>query len=433
MGTDQSIVRRVEPDRLAAALAPPASPIVARMSINIRPATLADLPFIDRLQKAQSREVGFLPTAALEGKVRLGQCLIAEAVGSRQRAEGSEENADVGLPTAYCLPPTPIGYLIGSDRYFKRDEIGYITQINVVPEFRRSLVAASLLQAQFDRSAYGCRLYACWCAQDLKANEFWEAMGFTAIAFRTGSRTRGGRRPEVVKPEVGGRESEVGGRKVSDSSLPTTHHPRLTRASRARIHIFWQKRVRAEDVATPWWYPSQTGGGEMREDRLVFPIPPGVSWRDVLPVVLPDDQSSEVRGQSSGNTEKKPARARAKKVLKSPRMKGGLWFREEAIVEKIAPVKGEAKPTIDPRLTALSRELRDRWQERAGAGLILPAPAKHDVRRMIASDQMMNPSTRSGQAAVGIPKTSQNFLPDGIVSTISVGRAGGCDFRSRAA
>ena len=33
----------------------------------------------------------------------------------------------------------------------------------------------------------------------------------------------------------------------------------------------------------------------------------------------------------------------------------------------------------------MARELRDRWTERAA--LILPAPAKHDVRRIIASDE----------------------------------------------
>ena len=136
--------------------------VVPRVPVAVRVGTAGDVPFIDRLQKAQSREVGFLPTKALEGKVRLGQVLVAEAGG---RAAG---------------------YLIAADRYQKRDEVGYVTQVNVVPEHRRSLVAGAMLQAQFDRSAYGCRLYCCWCAQDLKANEFWEAMGFAAIAFRTG-------------------------------------------------------------------------------------------------------------------------------------------------------------------------------------------------------------------------------------------------------
>src|ERR1051325_1368678 len=120
-------------------------------------------------------------------------------------------------------------------------------------------------------------------------------MGFTAIAFRTASRSRG--------------------------------------QKRARIHIFWQKRIRANDAGTRWWYPSQTGGGELREDRLVFPIPPGVSWRDVLPVVLTGERA-EVRDQKS---EEAPKKRRAKKVLKAPPgRRGSLWFKHEAIVEKVA-------------------------------------------------------------------------------------------------
>ena len=54
-----------------------------------------------------------------------------------------------------------VGYLIGCDRYFKRDDVGIIYAINVVPDYRRSFVAAALLKAQFDRSAYGCKLYCC--------------------------------------------------------------------------------------------------------------------------------------------------------------------------------------------------------------------------------------------------------------------------------
>jgi ribosomal protein S18 acetylase RimI-like enzyme len=368
------IVRRVDDTRLAAALAPAVSPIVSRVSINIRPATMDDVAFIDSQQKAHSRELGFLPTAALEGKVKLGQVLLAEVRGQKSEVSNGSPNLISDLRSL-----TSVGYLIASDRYFKRDEIGYITQISVVPEFRRSLVAASLLQAQFDRSAYGCRLYCCWCAQDLTAaNEFWEAMGFTAIAFRTGSRTRG--------PATAGKlQSEVRGQNRQGSRA----------AGGARIHIFWQKRVRAEDAATPWWYPSQTTGGEMREDRLVFPIPPGVSWRDVLPVVLTDERS-EVSDQKSAK------RPRGKKVLKAPPGRtGGLWFKREAIVERDEPDKSEtklAKRAIDPRLTKMARELRDRWQERSA--LILPAPAKHDERRMIASDQSKIPMQIPSQIAL---------------------------------
>ena len=324
-----------------------------RVPVAVRVGTLDDLPFIDKLQKAHSKELGFLPTMALQGKVKLGQVLIAQVGGA------------------------PVGYLIAADRYFKRDEVGYVTQINVAAEYRRSLVAGALLQAQFDRSAWGCRLYCCWCAQDLKANEFWEAMGFVPIAFRTGSRTKG------------------------KNGTP-------------RMHVFWQKRIRSGDVTTPWWYPSQTGGGELREDRLVFPIPPGVGWRDVLPVVLPKNEDP-----AAVEAAQEKAKLRRKKVVKTrivmrprgPRMPGGLWFADDLIeweeeyeewvylnkageeVAKPKKPKDVAVP-LDPRLTAMARDLRDRWADRPE--LILEAAAKYDLRRVAADAE---PPTLSMEAA----------------------------------
>src|SRR5690349_22982407 len=119
-----------------------------------------------------------MPTKQLEGKIAAGHVLIAET-----------------LPIANCRLPnepvqseiTPVGYCIGHDQYFKRDDVGIIYQLNVAPGDQRKLVGATLLKAQFDRSAYGCRLYCCWCAQDIEANRFWESMGFIPLAFRAGS------------------------------------------------------------------------------------------------------------------------------------------------------------------------------------------------------------------------------------------------------
>src|SRR4030095_2802680 len=90
---------------------------------------------------------------------------------------------------------------------------------------------------------YGCKLYGCACAQDLPANHFWESLGFVPIAFRAGS------------------------------------------TGKKRVHIFWQRRIDAdmEEKATSYWYLFQTNAGAIREDRIVFPIPPGVHWRDIRP------------------------------------------------------------------------------------------------------------------------------------------------------
>src|SRR3954453_658571 len=104
-----------------------------RIEIRVRPATLDDVPFMDGLQGKHTKEVGYFPTKQFEGKIKAGHVLVAEVGAVR------------------------VGYLIGNDQYFKHDDIGVIYQLNVVPEFRRSLVAASLLKAQFERSAYGCK------------------------------------------------------------------------------------------------------------------------------------------------------------------------------------------------------------------------------------------------------------------------------------
>ena len=414
--------------------------IVPRVGVSVRAGTLADVPWIDALQKAQGRELGFLPLMAIEGKIRLGQVLVAEAgvESGKWRVEsedgGSGPQASVpsaDSPLSTCNSPLrhPVGYLIAADRYYKRDEIGCVTQMNVRAEYRRSLVAATLLQAQFDRCAYGCRLFSCWCAQDLKANAFWEAMGFTPIAFRTGSRTKG---------------TTGAGRNGS-----------------ARIHLFWQKRVRAGDTTTPWWYPAKTEGGEMREDRLVFPIPPGTHWRDVLPVVLPETANAMVNATAvepcragfnppadetalSRRVEARPTKASGSRAAKTvvaelpltaeqiakrdadraaarerirervrldpPRpvrpahiQKCRMWAAPDyddyqptdaeidaemasrvaatakAKRSKKAPTATERK--IDPRLLAMARELRDRWSEQADA--IAALPGKHDVRRAL--------------------------------------------------
>ena len=192
--------------------------------IEVRPATHDDVPFMDRLQKLHGKSVGYFPTGQFNGYVDLGAVLIAHRAGE---------------------PSAAVGYVISRDRYLKRDELGVVYQLNVDPSAQRSFVGAALLGAAFERSAYGCKLYCCWCAKDLAANKFWEAMGFVPLAFRAGS------------------------------------------DKKKRVHIFWQKRINQGDAVTPWWYPYQTTGGAIRADRLVFPIPAGVHWSDVEATAVP--------------------------------------------------------------------------------------------------------------------------------------------------
>jgi len=222
-----------------------------RVPIRIRPGTMDDIPFIDSLQKLHTRQVGWMPTATFAGKIKLGHVLVAWA----SRPCSAEDMGETAIP-----PQERVGYLIGNDQYFKRDDVGIIYQLNVSPGVQRGLIGAALLKAQFARSAYGCRLYCCWCAQDIAANHFWEAMGFVPLAFRAGSRTKG--------------------KDASGKSAP-------------RVHIFSLKRICSGDTGdvkrggTPWWFPSKTTGGAIREDRIVLPIPPGTHWSDAKPLLLP--------------------------------------------------------------------------------------------------------------------------------------------------
>ncbi len=178
---------------------------IPKFDVTVRPATLADEPFIDSLQKQSGAALGFMPDSWIEGKIAKEKVLVAESAG------------------------LPVGYVMGTDRYQKHDDVGIVYQLNVAASHRRGFVGATLLKALFDHSAYGCKLYSCWCAQDLDANHFWESMGFVPLAFRAGSEKK------------------------------------------RRVHIFWQKRIREGDKTTPWWFPcasSVCGGDECGSDRV---------------------------------------------------------------------------------------------------------------------------------------------------------------------
>lgn len=350
--------------------------------ILIRPATLDDVPFIDQLQRKHARMVGWFPTKQIEGNIAKGKVLIAEEVpgGSPSLAErgpggGSNLPNDGGCNVVDGLthPPTPslkgggvlVGYCISTDKYLKREELGIVYQLNVLPGKQRGLIGASLIKAVFDRAAYGCKLFCCWCAQDLQANHFWESIGFVPLAFRTGSRTAGSKKTP-------------------------------------RIHIFWQRRIRENDVETPYWFPSETSAGAIGEARLVLPIPPGTSWQDAKPAVLPGMENVNVLppGVSDPTVKEqrkkaKAARAAAAKPAARPATAhpGGLWFapptpvltQEEIEAEKKLEKPKREKFKHDPKMVEAARELRDRYTEQMNAGLFLPPSAcgKYDVSRQL--------------------------------------------------
>ena len=320
-----------------------------RVPLSIRPATLADVPFMDSLQKLHTRQVGWFPTKQFEGYVGMNAVLVAESGGER------------------------VGYCIARDKYGGRDDVGAIYQLNVAPARQRGLIGAALVRATFERAAYGCRLFCCWCAQDIAAGHFWQSVGFVPLAFRTGSRSRGKDR------------------------MP-------------RIHVFWQRRVREEDETTPWWYPYQTRNGAIREDRLVFPIPPGTRWQDAVPVVLPESVRPVEEPKPAVLTlpDGRPVRTRPEQaprptqaarmavVRSQSRHLQGLPAGKSAVIVggRIRYVeRGDAQPEPEPvkekpkrepkpkakhdeKAVAFTRELRDRYLEKvAREPWLLPASA----------------------------------------------------------
>jgi GNAT superfamily N-acetyltransferase len=344
--------------------------------VSVRTALLSDGPFIDALQKMHTHMVGWFPRKQLEVYIEAEHVLIAE------------DDAQ-----------SPLGYCIAKDRYMKRDDVGIIYQLNILPLAHRKLIGAALVKATFERAAYGCRLFSCWCAQDLQANWFWESIGFVPLAFRTGSR------------------------------------------GKQRIHIFWQRRIREGDDATPYWFPSQTQAGAVREDRLVFPIPPGTHWRDAKPVVLPgfepqltvEDRkwlpparpnAGTRKGRASGGGEKM-SHARKLEVIRSkskhlkgvPKGKasvvtaGGIKYvdRSDAEPPEEAPKKAKApkkpRPKNDPKMVEAVRELRDRFLDEVNSGRLLPGgecQGKYDVSRpRLLDPRMADPRMADPRMAEG--------------------------------
>ncbi len=329
-----------------------------RTPICIRPAELSDLPFIDGLQKQHTKMVGWFPTKQLEANIAGGHVLIAEQANEPRVSASGSSNGSGGGDTQSLAhgrgSSTPLGYCIARDKYMKREDCGIVYQLNVQPGEHRKLVGARLVEATFERAAYGCRLFSCWCAQDIAANHFWESIGFVPLAFRTGSRGRG-------------------------------------KKAEPRIHIFWQKRIREGDCETPYWFPSETSGGAVRENRLILPIPPGTHWSHAKPAVLPGmEKLGQPLLEDSGECgPRKRAPQRKKKPVASAAARGGLWFgagpEEKANAKQEKPKRAKRKAQKnDPKLVAAARELCARYLEEVQAGRMLPSgDGKYDVSRQL--------------------------------------------------
>lgn len=184
-------------------------------TISVRKATLADLTYIDSLQRKFSREVGFWPKQALEGYIQKHVVTIALINGS------------------------PAAYLLGRDTCEFEPTQARVYQTAVQMDTRHLAVGRALVEAYCSQLPDSAHTVALFCAQDIEANLFWEALGFTAIGFRDGSRQKG------------------------------------------RLHILWERTTRPEDDPLFPAVPDETSGGMMREKRIITPLKPGQNWRDV--------------------------------------------------------------------------------------------------------------------------------------------------------
>ncbi len=84
-----------------------------QVNITIRAGVLGDVPFMDSLQKLHTRQVGWMPTAQFEGKIRLGHVLIAEQAGSGQRAAAPRPRCLLALAISSALINTSSAMMWG--------------------------------------------------------------------------------------------------------------------------------------------------------------------------------------------------------------------------------------------------------------------------------------------------------------------------------
>ncbi|MEM1098778.1 MAG: hypothetical protein AAGH92_08310 [Planctomycetota bacterium] len=400
--------------------------------VSTRFATQDDFAWIDALQKENSKCVGFRREVEIRKRIETRDILVAEVDGTADFTDGAGRAGELpesvsSAQSVVHAGSVPTGYCMGVDKYMQQGHVGIIYQMCVSRTFRRSLVAATLLQARLDTSAYGTTLYSCWCRQDLEANRFWEAMWFVPVAFRAAGRS--------TVERIGKKGGAKGGRSG-------------TSGTSGAVHIFWQKRVRAGDTRTAWWYPYETRGGAMMEGRVCLPIPPGVHWSAVMPTVLPGDEQRErelkaLEDEANAATKAATQLARRAKPAKSSKpgaskSAGGGVARSAkrragpvsaggfGVGVKVGGVLGETDATADaqraaaehaerrateaaaliarqeaeaakaklraarrandPALVAHARELRDKWQEHVAANPAMledKAAGKYDVSRAL--------------------------------------------------
>lgn len=157
-GLDPSPVSTLESEIVSAANLTAAKPAVGVLSV----ATIADLRFIDSLQKKFGRSLGFLPTEALVANL---------------------EQRNVNL----CMEnDEAAGYLLCRPVLSWQPGLASIVQAAVCMDAqRRHHGLALLLKVEEEARLRGQLAIQANCAIGVEANEFWQAAGFKPIAHLT--------------------------------------------------------------------------------------------------------------------------------------------------------------------------------------------------------------------------------------------------------
>lgn len=119
--------------------------------IDVRHASLADITFIDHLQRRNAEELSFYPTAVFEREIPLGRVLLASVNGD------------------------PAGYVYHG-AFQPRIKIH---QACIEYDLRGQLYGSALVRF-FEAAVqpFGCLSVTLRCGSDIAANGFWRAMGF---------------------------------------------------------------------------------------------------------------------------------------------------------------------------------------------------------------------------------------------------------------
>lgn len=119
--------------------------------IEVDPATLADLTYIDHLQKKNAEDLAFYPKQVFEREVENYRVLLARVNGE------------------------PAGYIY----HGALSPIVKIHQACIEYDLRGQLYGAALVRHLIDIAAgYQCLSITLRCGSDIAANGFWRAMGF---------------------------------------------------------------------------------------------------------------------------------------------------------------------------------------------------------------------------------------------------------------